>query len=99
MKQEEFTAIIIEAEEGHLLTQAADVEITERIVCRKVALGRYDSPENWKEITEEEAAGIRAEQKAARDAAKVAIQQSGAKITQQEPKHTESGDSDSEKGS
>lgn len=89
----------IEPTPGYKLTQVAEVPLQERVTASKITTTAEINPDDWKEITEEEAAGIRAEQKAARDAAKVAVKESGAKITQQEPKHTGSGDSDSEKGS
>lgn len=55
MKQEQFTTIIIESDEGNFLTQSADVDILKRIICKKVALGRNDSPNNWREISAKEA--------------------------------------------
>lgn len=59
MKQETITTIIIEAEEGKYLTQAsAEVPVAERICATKIALGRNDSPENWGEITAEQAKEI-----------------------------------------
>ena len=61
MKQEEFTTTIIEPDEGKFLTQVADVAPEERIISDKIALGRNDSPANWREITSEEAAQLRAE--------------------------------------
>lgn len=56
MKQETFTTIIIEAEEGKYLTQASsEIDAKDRITAKKVALGKNDSPSNWIEIEEEEA--------------------------------------------
>lgn len=63
MVQSEFTVVIINAEEGMILTQVADVPIKERILATEIALGRYDSADNYKEITEAEAAEIRELQK------------------------------------
>lgn len=52
MRQESFTTIIIEAEEGKFLTQASqDIDIKDRVIGTKVALGRNDSPDNWCEIS------------------------------------------------
>lgn len=68
MTQEEFTTIILQADAEHLLTQASDVAINERVVVERVALGRYDSAENWREITLAEAAEIRLAQQAAAEA-------------------------------
>lgn len=56
MKQQTFTTTILEAEEGMYLTQASeDIDIKERIVGTTVAVGRNDSPDNWKEISAEQA--------------------------------------------
>lgn len=54
MKTEEYTTTVLTPEEGHLLTQSGDVDIRERIVATSVALGRNDSAEGWREITEAE---------------------------------------------
>lgn len=63
MKSNSFTTIIIEAENNHYLTQSDDsVNIKDRMVATTIALGKYDSPENYKEITKEEGDAIRAEQ-------------------------------------
>ncbi len=62
MKSNSFTTILIEAEEGFYLTQTADVELKDRMVASKIALGKFDSPENYKEITKEEGDAIKAEQ-------------------------------------
>lgn len=51
MKQETFTTIVLHAEEGKFLTQAADVPIEARVIGTTIALGKNDSPENWKEIS------------------------------------------------
>lgn len=53
---------ILTPDEGMMLTQAAEVEIESRIVTDCVCLAVNDSPENWREITAEDAAGIRAAQ-------------------------------------
>lgn len=65
MKQESFTTIILRAEEGKYLTQAYDVDISERVIGPEIALGRNDSPKNWKEITKEEADKIKEEKETA----------------------------------
>lgn len=63
MKSNEFTTIILEAEDNHYLTQTDEtIELRDRIVATRIALGKYDSPDNWKEITKEEADAIKAEQ-------------------------------------
>ena len=63
MKTESYTTIIIEAEPGFVLTQASsEVELRDRIVATRIALGKYDSPENYKEITQAEADEIKRNQ-------------------------------------
>lgn len=53
-----YTTIIITPQEGMFLTQVDAMEIEDRIVATCVALGSNDSPDNWKEITAEEAESI-----------------------------------------
>ena len=63
MIQEEIKVRVIKPTEGYLLTQANDdVEIQNRVFSDKVFLAVTDSPENWKDITIEEADAIKAEQ-------------------------------------
>lgn len=62
MVQSNYTVIILQPSEGYTLTQSRDVEISERILSKKVFLAINDSPENWKEITDEEAENIRIQQ-------------------------------------
>ena len=62
MKQSNYTVQIIEPSEGYKLTQSADVPIEERIISDKIYLAATDKVENWKEITNEEAEAIKAEQ-------------------------------------
>ena len=67
MVQESFTTIILTPSEGFFLTQIDEnIDINERIVASQVALGRYDKPENWKEISSEEAEEIKNLQEEAR---------------------------------
>lgn len=47
---------------GMMLTQATDIAIESRIVTDCVRLAVNDTPENWREITFQEAAAIRAKQ-------------------------------------
>ena len=69
MKQEEFKTIVLTAGEGMYLTQAEPPEnIEEAMVVTTVALGRHDSPENWREITAAEAEELREAQRAAMEA-------------------------------
>lgn len=59
MKQ---TDNILTPDDGMMLTQAAEVPIESRIVTNRVCLAVNDSPDNWREITAEEAEAIRAAQ-------------------------------------
>ncbi len=65
MLQESFTTVILKADKSHKLTQVGDIDFKERIISETVALGRYDSAENWREITNEEAEEYLRQQKAA----------------------------------
>lgn len=62
MKNTSYTVQIIEPSDGYTLTQSKDVELRERIFSKKVFLAVNDSVSNWKEITDEEAARLKAEQ-------------------------------------
>lgn len=65
MKAESFTTIIIESEPGFVLTQADDnVALRDRILATKIAIGKFDSPDNYKEIPQEEADEIKRNQAA-----------------------------------
>lgn len=55
MVTEEFKTIILKADNGNYLTNANDVNIEDRIIATSIALGKYDSIENYKEISAEEA--------------------------------------------
>lgn len=57
MQTEQFT--VLTADEGNFLTQVADIAIDKRIIATKVALGRNDSADNWREITADEADTLR----------------------------------------
>ncbi len=63
MKSNSFTTIIIEAEPNHYLTQSDDsIDLKDRIVATVIALGKFDEPSNYKEITKEEGDEIKAQQ-------------------------------------
>lgn len=64
MKQTEYSVQIIEAEEGKTLTQVAEVALQDRVFSKKLYLAVNDSADNWKEITDEEAATLKAEAEA-----------------------------------
>lgn len=57
-----FTTTIIEAENDCYLTQVADVDLKDRLVVTKIALGKFDSADNYKEISKAEGDAIKAEQ-------------------------------------
>ena len=56
---------VLRPNEGHLLTQSADVDIKERIFSEEIWLASTDSANNWKDITIEEANQIKKEREAA----------------------------------
>lgn len=56
---------VLRPNEGHLLTQSADVDIKERIFSEEIWLASTDSVDNWKDITIEEADQIKKEREAA----------------------------------
>lgn len=59
MKQTSFTTFSLIADENMFLTQAdMNVNIEERVLAKRVDLGKYDSVENWREISAEEAEEI-----------------------------------------
>lgn len=68
MTTENIQTMVMTAEEGYYLTQVADVDLAERIVASKVALSKFSTIDDWKEITKEEGDQIIAEQNAARTA-------------------------------
>ena len=59
MEQTTYTTRVLTPSNGYKLTQANDVEITNRIISDKVFLAATDAPENWKEITDAEAEEIK----------------------------------------
>lgn len=65
MKQTDYTMRVIEAEAGHKLTQAAEVELLERTFTDKAYLAAGASADDWCEIPDAEAEAIMAEQRAA----------------------------------
>lgn len=62
MIQEEIKVRVLIPSEGYMLTQAFEVEISNRVVSDKVYLAVTDEPSNWKDITKDEAEKIKAEQ-------------------------------------
>ena len=62
MKISQLSATFLEADENKYITQIDEtVELKDRIVATKLALGKYDSADNYKEITKEEGDAIKAE--------------------------------------
>lgn len=55
MLTENNKVIVIKAEDGFKLTQKADVQLSERFISDIIVLGKYDSIDNYKEISNEEA--------------------------------------------
>ena len=62
MEQTTYTTRVLTPSNGYKLTQANDVEITNRIISDMVFLAATDAPENWKEITDAEAEEIKKQQ-------------------------------------
>lgn len=50
----DFNTTVITADEGKCLTQNFELDINNRVIATTIALGKYDSVDNWKEITKEE---------------------------------------------
>ena len=63
MKIENYTTIILTAEEGHYLTQSFEVDLRDRIISTKVALGITSTKDDWKEISVQEGNQIIEDQK------------------------------------
>lgn len=56
MKIENYNTVkILVPSEGYKLTQKEDVDVSERMISDKIALGKYDSMDNYKEIPNDEA--------------------------------------------
>lgn len=68
METTSYTTTVLTAEPGHMLTQAADVDILERVFTDKAYLAANDSPGNWREISADEVIELRQQQHEARQA-------------------------------
>ena len=55
MESNNNTPIVIVPDEGKFLTQAADVEILDRIIASTIVLGKNDTRSNWIEIDQAQA--------------------------------------------
>ena len=53
---------ILKPNEGCVLTQSADVELQNRVFSEEIWLASTDAPENWKDISIEEAEAIKQQQ-------------------------------------
>lgn len=79
MTQTDYTTRVLHADEGHFLTQAGEVPIPDRAVTETVYLAATDSPDNWREITADEA---EATLEAQREAAEAAAEEARQRMTQ-----------------
>lgn len=55
MESNNNTPIVVVPDEGKFLTQAADVEILDRIIATTIVLGKNDTRSNWIEIDQAQA--------------------------------------------
>lgn len=55
MESNNNTPIVIVPDKGKFLTQAADVEILDRIIASTIVLGKNDTRSNWIEIDQAQA--------------------------------------------
>lgn len=62
MVRSSYTTIVLTAAQGCYLTQANCADIRTAIITDRVYLAKSDSPDNWREISAEEADSIKAEQ-------------------------------------
>lgn len=67
MIQSTYTTRVLTASEGCFLTQVNCENIENAVLSEKVYLAVNDAPENWKEVTAEEANAIREEQERLRE--------------------------------
>ena len=61
-KVKQVNVSIIKPNEGCVLTQSADVELQNRVFSEEIWLAATDAPENWKDITIEEAEALKKQQ-------------------------------------
>ena len=59
-----YTTIVLTAAEGCYLTQVNCADIRAAVITERVYLANTDSPDNWREITAEQADDIKAQQAA-----------------------------------
>ena len=61
-KVKQVNVSILKPNAGCLLTQSADVDLQNRVFSEEIWLAATDSPENWKDISTEEAEVIKKQQ-------------------------------------
>lgn len=61
-KVKQVTVSVLKPNAGCVLTQSADVELQNRVFSEEIWLAATDSPDNWKDITIEEAEAIKKQQ-------------------------------------
>ena len=61
-KVKQVNVSIIKPNAGCLLTQSADVELQNRVFSEEIWLAATDAPENWKDISIEEAEQLKQQQ-------------------------------------
>lgn len=54
METREMKVTVLTASEGRWLTQSADVPTENRVYVRTAYVGRADTPDNWREASDEE---------------------------------------------
>ena len=61
-KVKQVNVSILKPNAGCLLTQSADVDLQNRVFSEEIWLASTDSPENWKDISIEEAEALKQQQ-------------------------------------
>lgn len=61
-KVKQVNVSVLKPNAGCLLTQSADVELQNRVFSEEIWLAATDSPENWKDISIEEAEALKKQQ-------------------------------------
>lgn len=61
-KVKQVNVSILKPNEGCVLTQSEDVELQNRVFSEEIWLAATDSPENWKDISIEEAEQLKQQQ-------------------------------------
>lgn len=61
-KVKQVNVSVLKPNEGCMLTQSAEVELQNRVFSEEIWLAATDAPENWKDITIEEAEQLKQQQ-------------------------------------